>query len=122
MVRKLKDDEQYFYYHIEGNIHCEKKDCYLEVYVDKNNFLHNENGKPALIDSDGDISYFYYFHGYRHNVNGTAKEIYTKNGKKYEPKIIDERLFGIYYALYGKRLTKEEWDLERNRLLMLDEL
>ena len=90
--------------------------------MDENNFLHNENGKPGLIDTDAEIIHLYYFHGLKHNLNGTVKEIYSKEGEKYISKSIDDVLFGIYYALNGKKLSKEQWEIESNRIKMLSEV
>ena len=81
----------------------------------KNGRLHRENDKPALISfgtCNGKIyaEKYYYINGQLHRTNGEA--------------IIGGVTDGFYYYfLYGKRYNvKEEWEMEVNRILILNEL
>ena len=115
MIRKLKKGEFGTYINFNGTEVGFKEIGYSEVYVDNNNFLHNEDGKASLIwnNDNGTIYKIQYnFHSLIHNLFGSAIIYYNEDGT------IDEERYGIF----GKRLTKQEWELEVNRIKMLEEI
>ena len=106
----------YYYYESSGYMyHWTKSDDNLFT-VDENNFFHSYNDEPAEIwyEKNGDKiknSEEWFYNGYRHRLNDPAKIIYI-NGK-----------IGLKeYYIHGKQLTKEEWEIEVNRLEMLQEI
>ena len=115
MVRKLKTGEIYYWY--TENSFKEKSECHKlnDVWVDENNFEHNENGLPSTIRYKNQEKFTkesadYRIHGKVHNLFGPAIIWYLYNTK------IDE-----FYFLYGKELNKREWEIEKNRIKMLEE-
>ena len=85
MVRKLEIGDEYFNYSDEKiNLIRQYNE---DVWVDENNFEHNENGLPSCIDfeEDGKTIYFksYCVHGKQHNLFGSALIWYDENGVIY---------------------------------------
>ena len=84
-------------------------------YVDSEGFLHNINDEPAYIChyKSGDVSAKYWLkHGKDHRLTGPAFIAYQPDG------VISIKR----YRIYGKDLTKEEWETEVNRIKMLEEI
>ena len=92
-----------------------------KVTVDSDGFLHSFDDNPASVYSQ-EKKYvkinnilkieYWYKHGYRHRLTGPGYMLYTGKG------LIDTKL----YYIHGKELCKEQWEVEANRLLMLNEI
>ena len=112
-VRKIEEN-CFISYILDDQIEEYKVDIQMvDCYVDEDNFQHNEPGLPSLIIYDTKLKdkksiIEFTVHGKYHNLTGPASINYN-NGF-------------IYYFIDGKKLTKEVFDVERNRLLMLEEL
>ena len=116
-VRKLKYNEKSQYYDSTGLIISEIKDKCNIISVDSNNFEHSINDQPAFIhyfsSSFKKISYkWWYKHGRPHRLTGPAYISYRINGD-----ILTEK-----YYLNGKKLMKNDWNIEVNRIKMLNNL
>ena len=115
MIRKLKKGEFGTYIHFEGEKELFEMDILSEIYVDENNYFHNIN-KPSLIwkYENGTIYKIQYnFHGLLHRLDGPAITYFKQNGT------IDEERYGIF----GKRYyNKQDWEIELNRIKMLEEI
>ena len=92
-----------------------------DVWIDENNFLHNEPNIPTCISyafgNRKDVTYkTYQKHGVLHNLFGSAYISYY----------IDGLVECENYYINGEELSKEEWGekvyIERNRILMLSEI
>ena len=115
MVRKLKPGEIcYFNYN-------EKKQYKLrgdgqDIWVDENNYLHNENNSPARIwyNSDGRVERkIWCRHGLRENLNGAGEITYNPIGE----------MVKSWYYIHGKPYqNKQDWEIEVNRIKTLEEL
>ena len=110
-VRKLNDGERgktndgsYEYYATN----------YYTIYVDLDGFQHNINDEPSVIFSDlGNGSFNLWFkHGYVHRLTGPSYIKYDI----YDKPILKE------YHIEGKELTQEQWEIEVNRINILNEI
>ena len=114
MVRKLKEGDEYRYYRIGTNGICTSRVVYyIDIWVDEDGFLHNENNKPAKIhysEIGHKETYLEYMeHGKLHNLFGPA--VIWVNG-----------LMGVSYFINGVVLSKYNWEIEVNRIKMLEEI
>ena len=84
--------------------------------IDSNGFLHSSDDKPAFISyhqKDKRIeSEFWFKHGYRHRLTGSAYILYNLDGE----------IALKEYWINGKLLELEVWKLESNRLQMLNKI
>ena len=110
MIRKLKDGETYYSVTTGSNIVNDFKE---DIWVDENNYLHNENNKPALIeyfDKESNIIRMmkYMDHGIYHNLYGFDFIIYRE----------DRMIQYKSYSIYGKAFNKKYWLEEREKILL----
>ena len=80
-----------------------------KITVDKYNFVHSTNDEPAIIK---DIYKCWLEHGRRHRLNGPGFITYYEDGT----------IEGKMYYINGKKLLQEEWEIEVNRINMLNEI
>ena len=111
MVRKLETGKLYKYVDEKGNIWNEPVHIFNDVWVDENNFLHNEPNKPSKIEySTIEKTYkkiiVYREHGILHNLFGPALIGYRES----------------FYVIHGNLYNKDDWEIESNRLLMLEDI
>ena len=114
-VTYLKPGEEVKYYSTGDDIVKELYRKYTKISVDENYFKHSFNDEPTHIGyhESGVISYrIWRKHGVVHRLTGPHSIYYDKTGK------ILEKI----YAINGKRLTQEQWEIEANRLTLLSEL
>ena len=88
-----------------------------DIWVDENDYLHNEPELPSLI----------WYNGNEKELK--CREQYTKNGKLHN---LNDKAWVEYdhgvtilwcsYYIEGKEYSKEEWEIERNRVKMIEEL
>ena len=114
-IRELKDGEEAKYHHwtsINDQIFLGNKRT--KVTIDLNKYFHSYNDEPAYISyyDEDEKNYInneqWYEHGYVHRLTG--------------PATIDYNHYEKQYCIYGKRMSQEEWEVEVNRLLMLNEI
>ena len=75
--------------------------------INSDRFLHSFDDKPSLII--GNSSYWDY-NGLQHRINGPALiETYSKGTN-------------LQYFLYGVEYSKEQWEIEKNRIKTLEEI
>ena len=115
MVRKLNTGEVYKWYKLEtNNILSSYVVSDEDIWVDENGFVHNEANIPAKIyytTIGHKQSYLEYVnHGKYHNLNGLAVVW------------LDNRLISNSYFINGVALTKYNWEIEVNRIKMLEEI
>ena len=92
-----------------------KKDKRNNITVDSEGFRHSINDQPAYIHfySDGTKrSEIWYKHGIDHRLTGPSWISYNDNGEIY--------MKGYY--IEGKEYTREDWEVEVNRIQMLNEI
>ena len=121
MIKKLNKGEiGYVFFRDESKCPHIASDLF-ELWVDENNFLHNEPGLPSYIEyydkENRNIKIKRcYIHGIKHNLFGPNDVYYYENGD----------VFDVTYVLYRKTRTKKEWlelrDIVLNRLKILEEL
>ena len=104
------------YYDSNGNIEF-LDDLDWNITLDSDGFLHSFNDEPSRIELYGcgnDQVNYYHYHGHLHNLNGPAVIYKTQHGNK---------KMDNFYFIYGRHYNnKEEWEMEANRLLMLEEI
>ena len=113
-LRELTANIKHKHYGKDGTI-IEDQSNYLLVTIDSDGFLHSFDNKPArkLFKDIIDIYWNDYFkNGKYHNLNGTADNIYSNN----------DILLSFSYWIEGVHLTKEQWQIESNRINMLNEI
>ena len=117
MIRKLKIGETYYELN-EVNVrgYWDVTDG-TDVWVDENNYQHNEPGLPSYLwyrDEEKKELIFeeYRKHGKLHNLNGYATLQYTNKGQ----------IMVSSYWIDGKCYEKDEFDIEVNRIKILDEI
>ena len=113
-VRELKDGEIGNFYYSNGDIGFYTKHNLCKIIVGSNNFIHNINDEPSITYLYGDLSLHqkhWYKHGILHRLNGPSWIKYHK-GHPYENE----------YWIEGKSLSQQEFEIEKNRLEMLNEL
>ena len=115
MVRKLNTGEVYKYYigGFDNIIHSKcGKGC--DIWVDENNFEHNENVLPSYIE----------YHNKKKNF--PYRGMFRKNGKLHNlfgPAIIFYDGDNKSYWIDGKRYdNKKDWEIEVNRIKMIEEI
>ena len=120
MIRKLKPGEWYYSYENENDDEL-NKNPYEEsdIWVDENNFQHNEPGVPSFFKFFKVSKYsrkVYRVHGRRHNLFGPAFIDYNEKGE-----IVNEEYY-INSVFFYKSQWEEKAYIERNRILMLNEI
>ena len=114
-VRELKNYEigEYYYF---GDLFQIFKNDDNKLTVNSNNFLHNINDNPAWIHyhtHDRFIESEWWFnHGLEHRLTGPATIFYGKEGE----------ITTKGYWIEGKYLDQEQWELESNRVNILNDL
>ena len=87
---------------------------YEKIKVDENNFIHSEpNEVSSIVKIVGGYIKQFYKHGKLHNLYGPAAIHHEK--RKY---IINDE----FYWIEGKSYSKSDWEIERNRVIMLNEI
>ena len=121
MVRKLKEGDVFYWVNKIKEIIIDKVGIKEDIWVDEDGFLHNENNKPAWIGYSSALKLEeeilvkgFSSHGYRGNIFGPAIIRY-KN-----------RVEDVDYFIDGLEYNKQDWEektyVERNRILMLEEI
>ena len=115
IVRKLKHNEKYLVSTSYGTIEEEICSINDDIWIDVNNFLHNEDNNPAKIiyHSNKNVDYkTYRKNGKHHNLYGPSTVTYYPDGT----------ICNVWYDIEGKEFKKEDWEIEVNRIFMLDEI
>ena len=97
------------YYTTNGKLEMldSKSSSIKSFSVNSEGFLHSYDDKPSLII--GNTSYWDY-NGLQHSINGPALiETFSKGTN-------------LHYFLYGVQYSKEEWEIEKNRMKTLEEI
>ena len=116
-VRELVDGEVGIFRCLDGDAGFKKGEC-NKITVDSDGLMHNINDKPSYIeyyiaDEFKKLHCYHWFnHGIKDRLTGPTFIIYQINGKE----------TGREYWIKGKRLTQEQWELEVNRVNMLNEI
>ena len=115
----------------KNNIMTIDKNCFLHTYNDKparvflglaefyykNGILHRENNKPAIVTYNVKEKTInteeFYVNGKHHRTNGPAEVNYFRHNG--EPCI-------YYYFIRGIEIEKEDFDIMKNRIMMLEEV
>ena len=115
MIRKLKVGESSYYFDcvVQGKYTYDLTSDYVDIWVDKKRLQHNEPGVPSFICYLGNerermVKKEFTVHGKYHNLFG--------------PAIIDYETGENTYVINGKQLTKEQWEIEANRIKMIEEI
>ena len=118
-IKKLKNGEQAKIYNYEGVDFNRRKNVLNEITVDFNNYEHSFSNKPSSIYYTVNFNNklvkqfeLWYNHGTCHRLTGPAVIYYSS-----EYKIIVKE-----YWIDGKQLTQEEFEIETNRIKLLNEI
>ena len=118
MIRKLDVGDRYYYMDSDRlcSSICERSNV---VWVDEDNLIHNEPNTVAWLryykKNDGDYECVEYrVHGKLHNLFGLAYVYYSIH--------FDKVILLAHYFIHGKVLSKEQWEIEVNRIKTLEEI
>ena len=110
-VRKLKDGE-YAWAYFNNSKTSDRKHLKNKITVDKNGFQHSINDEPGYIgyyDYGDNVFVEHWFkHGYRHRLTGPAYINHAINSKE--------------YWIEGKQFTQQQYETERNRIQILNQI
>ena len=117
MVRKAVFGEYvkiFMYGKVEESLYDEKSK--FDLWVNEENFIHNIN-EPALIEYWDEMKTIFKTVEYGNNgiissINGPARIKYYKDGG----------IWNLSYFINSEPYSKEEWEIEANRIKMLEEL